>query len=55
MKNYTILAFLVLSLMTVSCGEKRQMPTQINFITDFDQAKTIAGESGKPMIIDFDI
>jgi tetratricopeptide (TPR) repeat protein len=44
---------LVVCMVLMACGEKQQIPDRINFITDYDQAKTMAGESGKSMIIGF--
>lgn len=46
-------AVLVIWVMTISCGKKEPIPTQINFITDYNQAASTAEKSGKPMIIDF--
>ncbi|UCC78374.1 MAG: thioredoxin fold domain-containing protein [Candidatus Zixiibacteriota bacterium] len=48
--KFSVLVFWV---MTISCGKKEPIPTQINFITDYNQAASIAEKSGKPMIIDF--
>jgi len=36
-----------------ACGKKKPAPTEINFITDFAQAKQMAESSKMPMVIDF--
>lgn len=53
MKIYIWFAVFVFLIISISCAKKEPVPTQINFITNFDQAASIAEKSGKPMIIDF--
>ena len=53
MRNLMLLANLLIWLMVISCGKKESVPSEIKFITDYDQAKTVAEKSDKPMIIDF--
>jgi len=53
MKKITLSTGLLVGLLLTSCVKKDYIPTKINFITNFDEAKTAAGESGKPMVIDF--
>jgi len=53
MRKLALFAVLMILLMATSCGKKEPIPSEINFITDYNEAKTVAEKSGKPMIIDF--
>ena len=49
--SWATVAVVMLSL--ANCTKPKPMPTEITFIKDFNQAKAMALESRKPMIIDF--
>ena len=53
MKKSILFTALIICLLAISCAKKEPVPSRINFITDYDQAKSAAEKSGKPMIIDF--
>lgn len=53
MKRSILIAALLLLTTVISCEKKGPSPTSIKFITDFNEAKSIAAKSDKPMIIDF--
>ena len=43
----------VLMILLADCSKPKPMPTEITCVKDFDQAKALALQSNKPMIIDF--
>jgi len=53
MRNITLFAGFLIWLIVASCGKKDLIPSEISFVTDYDEARTLAEKSGKPMIIDF--
>ena len=53
MRYFKIAIALTALLIVVSCGSNKPVPTEIEFQTDFETAKTMAVESDMPMIIDF--
>jgi tetratricopeptide (TPR) repeat protein len=53
MRNFQIFWVFTLCLIIVSCNNKKPSPTEIVFLTEYDQALQLAKESHRPMIIDF--
>ncbi|UCE67917.1 MAG: thioredoxin family protein [Candidatus Zixiibacteriota bacterium] len=53
MKKSILFTALAICMIATYCTKKERVPSQINFINDYDQAKSAAEKSGKPMIIDF--
>lgn len=54
MRLKILMSVLVISVIGLSCGsEKKPLPSEIAFQTDFETARGIAIESDSPMIIDF--
>jgi tetratricopeptide (TPR) repeat protein len=53
MRKIELFAILMILLLAISCGKEEPIPSEIKFITDYNEAKTAAEKSGNPMIIDF--